>query len=403
MTTLAALGTLSDEHISAASRTAGEPAWMTERRLAAWQQFASAEPPFWRRTDLSKLNAPAIDVPVGVKATHLVENSAALPQGVIFTSLAQALREHEQLVRQYFGAAIDGTAHKFSAMRTALWQDGIFLYVPKNVSVEVPFHAQFTLPEGSNASFAHSIIVLERGASASFIEEYSSADQEHQALSGPSSEVFLGEGASLKYAAIQNWGAGVYHLAAQRVVVGRDANLEWVALNLGGQVQHLECETKLQGDGSRVDWVAATLAGGSQSLLSAPWLRHMGINTEGHMNFKTVVKDTGYSTFDGMIKIDHESRGTISRLEEHAIHLSPKARNDSIPGLMIDTNDVAQAGHASTSGQIEDEQLFYMQARGIPREQAIHMIVMGFFEPIIDRLPSEELRQRVTEQIEARI
>lgn len=300
---------------------------MTERRLAAWQQFAKTEPPIWRRTDLSKLNAPAIDVPVGPNATRLSEHGVAAAQGVIFTTLAQALHDHESLVRQYFGTAIDGTAHKFSAMRTALWQDGIFLYVPKNVSIEVPFHAHFTLPEGSNASFAHSIIVLERGASARFIEEYSSADQDSQALSGPTSEVFVGEGASLKYAAIQNWGTGVYHLAAQRVIVGRDANLEWIALNLGGQVQHLECETGLQGDGSRVDWVAATLAGGTQSLLSAPWLRHIGINTEGHMNFKTVVKDTGYSTFDGMIKIEHASRGTISRLEEHAIHLSPDRKS----------------------------------------------------------------------------
>jgi Fe-S cluster assembly protein SufD len=138
-------------------------------------------------------------------------------------------------------------------------------------------------------------------------------------------------------------------------------------------------------------------------LLNAPWLRHTGTNTEGHMDFKTVVKDSGYTTFDGMIKIDHESRGTITRLEEHALHLSPKARSDSIPGLKIDTNDVAQAGHASTSGEVDDEQLFYMLTRGIPRAEAVHMIVTGFFEPVIDRIPDEALRERVAGMVEAKL
>ena len=121
------------------------------------------------------------------------------------------------------------------------------------------------------------------------------------------------------------------------------------------------------------------------------------------MDFKTVVKDTGYTIFDGMIKIDHESRGTITRLEEHALHLSPKARSDSIPGLRIDTNDVAKAGHASTSGQVDEDILFYMRSRGITRADAVHMIVMGFFEPVFDRIPSAELREEVATLVEGKI
>jgi Fe-S cluster assembly protein SufD len=121
------------------------------------------------------------------------------------------------------------------------------------------------------------------------------------------------------------------------------------------------------------------------------------------MDFKTVVNGDGYTVFDGMIKIEKQSRGTISRLEEHAIHLSEKARSDSIPGLKIDTNDVQRAGHASTSGQVDEEMLFYMRSRGIDRDEAIHMIVTGFFEPVLDRIPLEELRERVAEVIEAKI
>jgi Fe-S cluster assembly protein SufD len=129
----------------------------------------------------------------------------------------------------------------------------------------------------------------------------------------------------------------------------------------------------------------------------------VGANTEGHMEFKTVVKDSGYAVFDGMIKIEAHSRGTISRLEEHALHLSPHARNDSIPGLKIDTNDVQRAGHASTSGQIDEEQLFYMLSRGIRRDEAIHMIVTGFFEPVLERIPLAQLRERVAAVIERKI
>ena len=171
----------------------------------------------------------------------------------------------------------------------------------------------------------------------------------------------------------------------------------------GGKLQHIEAETNLAGNGAHVDWMAATFAGAGQALLTAPWLRHAGANTEGHMDFKTVVNGDGYTVFDGMIKIEKDSRGTISRLEEHALHLSPKARNDSIPGLMIDTNDVQRAGHASTSGQIDEEMLFYMRSRGIGREDAVHMIVTGFFEPVLDRIPLEDVRARIAGVIESKI
>lgn len=397
------LSELTDTTIAEVARAAGEPQWMIEQRERAWHHFAAAEPPFWRRTDLTKFKADLIAAPQRAQSTLIQWDASLAEQGVVFTTLAQALREHEALVKQYFGTAIEPTAHKFNALHTALWQDGFFLYVPKNVTVELPLHAVITLAEGNNAIFPHNLIIVERGASVSLIEEYSSADQSTQALASPATEIFVGDDATLRYVPLQAWGNGVYHIGGQRVRVGRNGSLEWVAVTLGGQLQHIEAETSLEGDGSKVDWVAATLAIGNQSLLTAPWLRHVGANTEGHMNFKTVVKDTGYTTFDGMIKIEHASRGTISRLEEHALHLSPKARSDSIPGLKIDTNDVAQAGHASTSGQVDEEQLFYMRSRGIDRDVAIHMIVTGFFEPVIDRIPLESLRERIGAMVESRI
>jgi Fe-S cluster assembly protein SufD len=404
MTTLFSqhLAELSAAQITEAAQATGEPAWMVERREAAWQAFHASEAPFWRRTDLTKLQIDSLTVASAAQSTNLVWDASLAAQGVVFTTLAQALRDHPELVQKYFGQAVSDE-HRYRMLHSALWQDGAFLYVPKNVMIETPLRAVYSLADGNQSTFPHTIVVLERGASASFIEEYSSGDQPSQALCAPISEIFIGDGASLRYVALQAWGAGVYHIGTQRVMFGRDANCDWVALNLGATVQHLETEANLLGDGAKVNWVAAILANGTQILLNAPWLRHTGINTEGHMDFKTVVKDSGYTTFDGMIKIDHESRGTITRLEEHALHLSPKARSDSIPGLKIDTNDVAQAGHASTSGEVDDEQLFYMLTRGIPRAEAVHMIVTGFFEPVIDRIPDEALRERVAGMVEAKL
>lgn len=400
LTLLPPLKALTDIWIADTARAAGEPAWLIERRVAAWQQFAAMPPPIWRRTDLTKIDFETLTASWGTQATTLAGDA---PQGVVVMPLAEAVRTHGDLVRQYLGTAIDMQTHRFTALQAALWQEGAFVYVPKNTAVELPLHALVTLPEGANMVVAHNLVVLERGASLTLVEEFSGVPHDGAAFALPATELILQEGSSLKYVTLQNWADGMRHIGVQRAVVGRDASLDWAALSLGGTLQHVEAETALQGDGSHVDWVAATMATGAQQLLTAPWLRHIGTNTEGHMDFKTVVKDTSYTTFDGMIKIEKDSRRTVSRLEEHALHLTPKARSDSIPGLKIDTNDVAKAGHASTSGQIEEEHLFYMQSRGIRRNDAMHMIVMGFFEPVIDRIPPEQVREQVAAAIEARI
>ncbi len=397
------LSDLTDAEIAEAAQAAGEPAWLVERRVDAWRHLAESVPPFWKRTDLSKFESADIAAPLGVQGTAVQWDASLAGQGVVFTTLAAALRDHEALVRQYLGSAVDPLAHKFNALHAALWQDGVFLYVPKDVQLELPLQAIFTLAGGGRSIFPHNLIVVESGARVTFIEEYSSPGAGAQALASAATELFVGTGASLRFVTVQSWGERFYHLGAQRARVGDGASLEWVAVSLGGQVQHVEAETSLEGTGAQVQWLAATFCEGNQNLVTAPWLRHVGTNTEGHMDFKTVVKDRGYAVFDGMIKIQKGSRGTISRLEEHALHLSPDARNDSIPGLMIDTNDVQRAGHASTSGQIDEEMLFYMQSRGIPRAAAVQMIVNGLFEPVLDRIPLDELRERVSAAIESKI
>lgn len=401
--TLTPLATLTSEQIAAAAQAAGEPAWLVERRVKAWEFFAQALPPEWRRTDLTRLQPEGITPWSNSQGTTIQWDESLAQKGVVFTPLKAALQSHEALIRERLGTLIDPFAHKFSALRAALWQDGVFLYVPKNIEVEVPLRACYTLADGSRSIFPYSLVILERGARATFIEEFVSRDVTESALAGVTTEIFLGEGSEVRFISAQRWGHGVYHIGGQMVLLERDANVEWVSIALGAQVQHVEAEARMQGDGSSVNWLGATFAHENQQLLTAPWLRHSGANNESHMDFKTVVAGNGYSVFDGMIKIEHESRGSSTRLEEHAIHLTPRARSDSIPGLKIDTNDVAKAGHASTSGQVDEDQLFYMQTRGIKKDEAIRMIVMGLFEPALEAITVEDLRETLISAIEAKI
>lgn len=402
MSTFPPLSQITGELVVETAQHAGEPGWLIQRRAAAWQQFVAAPPPIWRRTDLTKFQAEAMIVPTEANATILHWDATLAAQGVIFTPLIEAAKSDNPVVRDLFGTAVDLTAHKFNMLHDALWQDGVFLYVPKGIVVEMPFRATISL--GATGSvFPHNLIVLEDGASASFIEEYVSDDVSAQGFANPATEIIVRDGAALRFVTLQTWGRGVYHIGTQRVVAGRDAHVEWVSASLGAKLQHIEAEVALTEVGSRIEWQGVTFANEQQVLLTAPVLRHVGTNTESHLDFKTVVDDDGYSTFDGMIKIEKDSKGTATRLEEHALHLGGKGRSDSIPGLKIDTNDVARAGHASTSGEIDDEQLFYMLSRGIGREEAMHMIITGFFEPVLERIPSDDVRERVSAVITAKM
>lgn len=393
---------LTADLVVARSQAAGEPGWLTERRREAWALFAQAGPPEWRRTDLSGLAADGL-VLADATGAELVGAPEPAAAGVVFMPLRAALGSHEELVRRWMDTAVAPLEHKFSALRAALWQDGILLYVPKNVAVEAPLRVRYTMPAGGRTSFPRTLVITEANSSVTLIEEFVSGDQATTALAAPISEVFAGQGSSVRFISVQRWGENVYHIGGQKLVLANDASAEWTSIALGAKVQHVEAEAALRGNGSRVNWNGATFAAGTQVLVTAPWLRHVGHSAESFMQFKTVVNDTGYSVFDGMIKIEHESAATSTRLEEHALHLSPKARNDSIPGLKIDTNSVLKGGHASTSGDVDEEQLFYMQARGIKKAEAKRMIVMGFFSPALDSLPLESLREELEAIIEAKI
>lgn len=400
---LPTIGSINADALIEHARASGEPAWLQQRRGDAWHYYATHDRPPWKRTDLTKLRIDMLTPTSDAGSTGLQWDPSLSQQGVVFTTLKAAIRTHGELIEQYLGKAIDPQGNTFNALHAALWQDGVLLYVPKNVVLEQPLHVVYTSPAGGTAVAPHSLIIVERGAQATFVEEFSSSDDAGQALALPHTEVFIGDGANLRLCSVQQWGNEVYHIGGQRVLFGRDAGCEWVGVSLGAKVQHVDAEARLGSDGSHVNWLGATFANHDQTLLTGPWLRHAANSTEGFMQFKTVVSDAGYSVFDGMVRIEGDTHGTISRLEEHAIHLSRESRNDSIPGLMIDSNDIARAGHASTSGRIDEEQLFYMQARGINKAEATRIIIMGFLASVLDAIPVDDLRERLAMAVEEKI
>jgi Fe-S cluster assembly protein SufD len=244
--------------------------------------------------------------------------------------------------------------------------------------------------------------VAEANSRVTVVEEFVSDDLDSYGAVLPVAELFANDGGEIRFISLQTLGNNAYQIGTQRAVVGRDARVWWMAGAVGATVQHMDLQVSLEGNGSALEWYGFTFGTGTQQLLWAPTVKHIGLSTESQIDFKSAVSDTGYVVFDGMIDIEKGAQGTNSDLRDAALHLSDKARSDSIPGLEIDANEV-KAGHGSTSGQIDEEQLFYLMARGLSREVATQMIVVGFFSSVVERIPLDDVQARVMELITAKM
>lgn len=368
-------------------------------RRAALETARRLGPPQWRRTDLKGFKLDGLRPAFG---TVVIEAGNAASQGVYVADLKTALQERGDVVARYFGSGVAAEHNMFVAYNTALAQDGIVVIVPHNVEVTDPIRVAYTLPAADVAIFPRTLVITEANSRVTVMEEYRSADLESPALSAPVSELFAGDGSEIRFVSLQQLGAQAYQLGAQRAVVGRDAHVWWLAGATGGEVQNVNMQVDLQGNGSGLQWYGFTFGTGTQQLLWAPTVKHIGLSTEAAIEWKSAVADTSYVVFDGMIDIEKGAQGTNSDLRDAALHLSDKARSDSIPGLEIDANEV-KAGHGSTSGQIDEEQLFYLQARGLSRQDATRMIVLGFFAAVVERIPDDNVQAQALESIEAKL
>ena len=443
---LLAAGVFSLSDVEALSARLNEPDWLREKRRVSWTVFEETPLPTtsdeaWRRTDLRKVKwakfklagPPSLacfdeqinnltDLPQDIRdaveeaypaAGRLVIangqvvfrelDPAVAEQGVIFTDLSTAVAEHPDLVQKYLGTeAVPPSNDKFAALNSALWQGGVFLYLPKEIEVEQPFHVAYILEGQGSAIFPRTLIVADPFANATYIEENVSCSDHGQALNAGVTEIYTNDGAQIRHVDVQDWGEDVYNFNVKRSVSQNDSAVIWETGQLGGRLTKTYYDSLLPGDGSSMEFNGVYFMQGKQHLDIDSLIHHIGLATNGDLLLHGALKDKGRSVFTGLIKIEPTGQQTNSYLKNENLLLDHTARADSIPSLEIDANDV-RASHGATVGKIEEEYVFYLMSRGIPRKTAVRMVVEGFFYKVFDRMHNERVRQKLFEAVSAKI
>lgn len=416
------------------SASLNEPEWMLEKRLAAWEIYASLPVPTtqeeeWRRTDIRRfkidsfgvsLNGNGVgnvgDVPayLGAQLTDDAAGGVLLEvdgvvkefalseelraQGVIFTDMHTAVREHGELVRKHFMTeAVKASDGKFAALHGAFWRGGVFLYVPRNVSAVAPLHSALWATGG--LTFTHTLVVLEPNSEATFIDEYASpASGEGQALHNGAIELLVRDGASLRYAALQDFGTNVWQFNHESGRVGRDGKLDWITSVMGTRLTKAFQTSELDAPGAWARMSGIFFTNGRQHVDLDTQQNHNAADTTSDLLYKGALKDNSRSVWQGMIKALPDSQRIDGFQANRNLMLDRTARADSIPGLEIQADDV-RCTHASTVGKLDEEEIFYLMSRGIPRPDAIRMVIQGFFDPVMQRIPFEGVRTRIFDRI----
>ncbi|MGH7742286.1 MAG: Fe-S cluster assembly protein SufD, partial [Candidatus Eiseniibacteriota bacterium] len=403
--------------------------------LAAALPFPSRADELWRRTDFRTLEAelagldPFIPAP---PARHLDDLPAALiarlaggspsalvvqrgtgvaleqthpeleRQGVIVCSMERALRDHSDQLEEKLGAMIDPDYDRWSALGDSLRSGGAFVYVPAGVEAALPVRLMHWLDGDRQLSAPHSVIVLEKGARLTVMEEQFSEAAERPSLHAGATEVFVGDEAKLVFATHQDWARNVYHYSNQRARVGRDAELQWIQTLLGARMVKTNSYFDLAGPGARAFVHGFMFGDGRQHFHLHTLQRHLVHHGTSDLMIKGCLKDRARSVYQGLIQVAEDAQRTDAYQANRNLLLSDTARADSIPGLEILANDV-RCTHGATIGTVDEEQMYYLMARGLHRGEAERLIVEGFFTPVLDRIPLESVREQLREAIQRKL
>lgn len=324
-------------------------------------------------------------------------------QGVLLGNLSELLVSHRALLEPYFlKQAVSSEADRFAAWHAAFWTGGALLFVPRNVEVSSPLYSLIALQQDGATDLSHTLVILEDGASATLLEETSSACKEHEGLHVGAVELIVGDGARLRYVQLQNWNKQVRHFAHQAGRVGRDAMLQWTVGGLGSKLMHIHQDVHLDGRGAQAQINGVTFATDKQLLSYYTQQTHHQPDTTSDLLYKQVCRDHSRCVWRGMIKVDKIAQKTDGYQRNDALMLSANARADAIPGLEIEADDV-RCTHGATAGPVDEEQVFYAMCRGLSRYEAMHIIVEGFFAEIYDRIPVELVRETLSQAVEKKL
>ena len=310
-------------------------------------------------------------------------------RGVVYTDMESALTgPYAEMVRKHFMRLVPPTDHKFAALHGAVWSGGSFVYVPPGVSVEIPLQSYFRLNAPGAGQFEHTLIIVDKGAYLHFIEGCSAPKYNVNNLHAGCVELFVAEGARLRYSTIENWSKNMYNLNTKRALVEKDGIMEWVSGSFGSHTSYLYPMTILKGENSHMEFTGITFAGGGQNLDTGAKVAHLGANTTSHISTKSISRDGGISTFRSAVSASPEARESKSAVSCESLMLDDRSRSDTIPVMDIRCGEM-DVGHEAKIGRISEQAIFYLMSRGISEEDARALIVSGFAEPIAKELPLE--------------
>ncbi|HWO73287.1 MAG TPA: Fe-S cluster assembly protein SufB [Dehalococcoidia bacterium] len=325
--------------------------------------------------------------------------------GVVFVDMDTGLREHEDIVKQYFGTIVPPADNKFAALNSAVWSGGSFVYVPEGVHVEIPLQAYFRINTENMGQFERTLIIAEPGSYVHYVEGCTAPTYSSDSLHSAVVEIIVKKGARVRYTTIQNWSTNVYNLVTKRAAAYQDAVMEWVDGNLGSKITMKYPSVYLMEPGAHGEILSLAFAGPGQHQDAGGKVVHVAPNTTSTIISKSISKGGGRTSYRGLLKVYEGAKNAKSTVRCDALLLDPDSRSDTYPVMEIDEEQVT-IGHEATVSKVGEEQLFYLQSRGIDETEATKMIVNGFVEPIVKELPMEyaiELNRLIELQMEGSV
>jgi len=425
--------TFTPEMTPALSKNWSGPAFLRDYRQRAWNSYKSLPMPTlkdeaWRRTDIHNLDVAKFSLPENhllsrlpktpnwllkplVSRTHGGQlvigpswcevrlDEALARQGIIFTDLHTAEKQYAEKLASIIGQIVKPDEGRFAALTAAMEKYGVFIYIPRGVQVEIPLHSVIWGPGAGLAYFSHIMVWLEPDSSLTYVHEAASPDGgKGQTLHSGLVEIHISDNARLQFVELQSWGDNVWNFSHERAQVGKDANLEWVFGALGSNLTKNFSEIDLIGEGAVGKMSGFYFTDGKQHLDHDTQQNHFAPHTTSDLLFKGALKDSSRSVWQGMIYVAPGAQKADGYQANRNLVLSSKARADSIPGLEILADDV-RCTHGATVGKIDPDSVFYLLSRGIPYSEAEHLIVEGFFDPIMQRIPFDGVRKRFQQAI----
>lgn len=419
---------LTEETVRAISAQKDEPEWMLEYRLRAYDAWSKSIRPTWG-ADLSELDLDDItyyarpegesttswdDVPASIRETYdrigipeaeqqflagvgaqydseIVYHNMQqhlIDQGVLFLSPEEAVKEHPDIIKKYFGTIIPYNDNALASLNTAVWSGGSFIYVPPGVHVKVPLQAYFRINSEAFGQFERTLIIADKGSSVHYIEGCTAPVYTRDTLHSAVVEIIAHDDASVQYTTVQNWSGDVYNLVTKRAIAEKNARVVWVDGNIGSKRTMKYPSVMLMGDGAHGEVLSIAFAGADRETDSGGKMYHAASNTTSKIISKSISKDGGISSYRGHVKVDPGLMGVKSTVECDALLVDPESTSNTYPYMDIMSDDVT-IQHEATVSKIEDEKLFYMMARGFTKEEATTMILNGFLDPLVKELPME--------------